>query len=129
MFKEKVVQEALNRTWDWDLNPGMSPFNPANGQDREIAMLIFNLFGGEILKTPSKKTWHYYNRINGERFDFTLSKVGKIFKRKRFKDIPSNPDEASQNVDQSDYFNFYMKFVKSFEEILGLKRHRILNLA
>ena len=129
MFKQKVVQEALNRTWEWDYNPGMSPFNPANGQDMEISLLIYNLFGGEILKTPSKKSWHFYNRINGKRIDFSNSKVGKFFQRTRFKDIPVSVDEASQNIDQSDYLRFYMKFVKSFEEILGLKRHRTLNLA
>jgi hypothetical protein len=106
----------------------MSPFNPANGQDMEISLLIYNLFGGEILKTPSKKSWHFYNRINGKRIDFSNSKVGKFIQSNRFKDIPVSVDEASQNIDQSDYLRFYMKFVKSFEEILGLKRHRTLNL-
>ncbi len=122
MFKKKVVQEALNRTWDWGHNPGKSPLNPANGLDKEISLLIFNLFGGEILKTPTKKCWHFYNRINGKRLDFSTQKCGEVIKGKRFKDIPSTPDEASQYLDQSDYFLFYMKFVKAFEEILGLKK-------
>lgn len=125
MLKKKIVQEALNRTWDWGFNPGTSPLNPANGQDKEISLLIFNLFGGEILKTPTKKSWHFYNRINGERLDFSKSKVGKIIKATRFKDIPSSPDEANQYIDQADYSRIYMNFVKAFEEILGLKRYRM----
>jgi hypothetical protein len=125
MLKKKIIHKALKSAWDWGINPCKSTLNLCNGQDKEVSILIFNLYGGEILKTPTKKSWHFYNRINGERLDFSIPKVGKVIKGKGFKDIPSTPDEASQYIDQSDFHCFYMRFIKAFEEILGLKKLKV----
>jgi len=65
MFNPKVIKEALKRTWIWNGNPETLSYNLTNGEDKEISLLIHDVFGGEILKTPQKKGWHFYNRING----------------------------------------------------------------
>jgi hypothetical protein len=86
--------------------------------------LIHDIFGGEILKTHKKKGWHFYNRINGERIDFTRSKKRKSLSDKSFEDIPSNPDETNKYLSQEDYSNFFMRFVRTFEEAVGLDRSK-----
>lgn len=124
MFNPKVIKEALKRTWAWNSNPDSPSNNLTTGEDKEISLLIHDVFGGDILKTPKRKGWHFYNRINGERLDFSNSELGKLIKGNRFKDIPVSPEEATLYFDQADYSNFYMQFIRAFEEILGLKKHR-----
>ncbi|HWE79296.1 MAG TPA: hypothetical protein VG270_12320, partial [Pseudolabrys sp.] len=37
------------------------------------SLLVHELFGGELLKTPLPVGDHFYNRIGGRRYDFTAS--------------------------------------------------------
>jgi hypothetical protein len=119
-----VVQEALKRSWELDNNPGLTPDNPADGQDSVISLLIHDVFGGEILKTHKKQGWHFYNRINGERIDFTRTEMGKSSEDNHFEDIPSTPDETCNYFEQEDYSTFFMKFVRAFEDTVGLEKHQ-----
>lgn len=124
MIDRMVVQEALKRSWELDNNPGFTPVNPEEGQDSLISLLIHDIFGGEILKTHKKKGWHFYNRIDGERIDFTGSEMSKFSEENRFEDIPSTPDETYSYFEQEDYSTFLMRFVRAFEEAVGLEKYR-----
>ena len=125
MFDRMVVQEALKHTWTLDNNPGLTPDNhPADGQSSETSLLIYDIFGGEILKTHKKKGWHFYNRVNGERIDFARSEMGKSSEDNRFEDIPSTPDETYNYFEHEDYSTFFMRFVRTFEEAVGLEKYR-----
>ena len=75
MFNRSTIQTALKRTWELDNNPGLTPYIPADNESSVISQLIYDIFGGEILKTHNKRGWHFYNRINGERIDFTKSEI------------------------------------------------------
>jgi hypothetical protein len=123
MFDRMVVQKALKRTWALYKNPGANRDNPAEDQSSEISRLIFDIFGGEILKTHKKKGWHYYNRINGERIDFTRSGRVRSSGYNHFEDLPSTPDEPCNYVAQEDYSTFFMRFIRTFEEAVGLEKH------
>lgn len=124
MINKNIVSEALQHTWPWYKTQTIPPVKPVNGQDKEISLLIHDIFGGEILKTPKKGSWHFYNRINGERFDFSHSSTDHGFIASHFDDIPSTPEEAYQYFDQTDYSSFYMKFILAFEELAGIQFHR-----
>jgi hypothetical protein len=114
MLDLMIVQETLKSSW--------TPEVPADDQDSSISLLIHDFFGGEILKTPKKKGWHFYNRIDGLRIDFTSSQRNKNYSEKRFKDIPATPDETYRYVSEEDYSSFLMRFIRTFEETVGLKR-------
>lgn len=123
MFNKRVVQQAIINTWE-RINPhGMPPDNPANGQDKEVSMLIHDVFGGEILKTPVNNGWHFYNRINGQRLDFSNTSFGR-FDEVELEDLPSTPKETNQYFDEADYIIFFNKFIIEFENIVGLKRQQ-----
>jgi hypothetical protein len=96
--------------------------NPCDRPDTEVSMLIHDIFGAEILKTPRKRGWHFYNRINGRRVDLTGSETNKSSGITTFEDIPSSPEETVKYFAQEDYVAFYMKFVRLFEEAVGLKK-------
>ena len=118
MINKVVVYEALKRTETPDSRSRLSL--KISGQDSLISLLIHDIFGGEMLKTHKNKNWHFYNRIDGERVDFT--KTGKTVEKNGFEDIPSNPDEIY--FDQADYSTFFTRFVDAFEETVGLDNYR-----
>ena len=123
MFDRMIVQEALNRTWALDNCPGWSPDNPADDQSSVTSQLIYDIFGGEILKTHKKRGWHFYNRISGERIDFTRLDNGKNLEDIHFDDIHSSPEETNIYFAQEEYFTFLASFIIVFEETVGLGKY------
>ena len=124
MFNKLAVQKALKRSWSLDTNPGWTPDNPSDGLGSITSQLIHDIFGGEILKTRKKKGWHFYNRINGERMDFTISEMDKSSGDNRFEDIPSTPDETYNYFQQDDYSTYFTRFIRVFEEAVGLEKYQ-----
>jgi len=124
MFNKIVVKRALKRTWGLDNNPRLIANNPAVNQSSVISQMIYDIFGGEILKTRKKKGWHFYNRINGERVDFLKSEMRKSSESNSFEDLPCTPDETNIYFSQEDYSNFFTRFIRAFEEAVGLNKYR-----
>ena len=122
MFNQRIVLEALKHTFVPGKDPGSKSENLKNGQDSEISFLIHDIFGGEILKTHKKKGWHFYNRIDGKRIDFTNLNSNRSSDNNPFEDIPSTPDETHNYFSSEDYSTFFMRFIRAFEEAVGLKR-------
>ena len=124
MLNKNVVYEALKRSVTFDPDKRLKSGNNSIEQDSLISLLIHDIFGGEILKTHKKNGWHFYNRIDGLRIDFTRSEIGKSVKKRRFEDIPSTPDETYSYFEQAEYSTFLMRFVRAFEEAVGLEQYR-----
>lgn len=72
-FDPDEVQSALRRAWSLSTASQWTADNPAAGQCNVTSLLIHELFGGELLKTPLPAGDHFYNRIEGRRYDFTAS--------------------------------------------------------
>ena len=124
MFNRGIVQEAIERSWALDNVPGLDPCMPSEDQSSVISQLIFDIFGGEILKTPKKKGWHFYNRIDGERIDFTRAESGSHPEVFSNEDFPSTPAETSDYFEQEDYSSFFMRFVWALEEAAGVGKYK-----
>jgi hypothetical protein len=122
MFNRMIVQTALRLALGLDDNARYTPYNPADSKSSVISQLIYDVFGGEILKTHKKKDWHFYNRINGERFDFTKSEMDKLSQKNSFEDLPSNTDEIHNYFEPEEYSTFFVRFIWEFEEVVGLKK-------
>jgi hypothetical protein len=118
------VYEALKKSMTFNPDKKMQSVDPSPGQDTIISLLIHDIFGAEILKTHTKKAWHFYNRIEGEVVDFTVHGGEKSEDNKIFENIPSTPAETSDYVDQIDYSTFLMSFVRAFEETIGLDKYK-----
>jgi hypothetical protein len=121
MLNRTIIKKALKRTLDLDRTPDLAPVKPEVFRSYVTSMLIFVIFGGEILKTHYKKGWHFYNRIYGMRIDFTRSEKANSSGDRRFEDIPSSADEIHYYFEKDDYSTFFMRFVGAFEETVGLK--------
>jgi hypothetical protein len=123
MFNKMIVFEALKKSQAPEFNKESTPADQTALQDSVISLLIHDVFGGEILKTHKGNKWHYYNRIDGERVDFARPKNLRSEKANNFEDIPATPDETSDYIDQADYSTFFMKFIRAFEETIGLDKY------
>ncbi len=115
MVAKIYVQEALQHAWGLDKSSGRKFVNPAIGQSSLISQLMYDIFGGEILKTRKNKSWHFYNRIDGELIDFTISEMDKSSQDNHFEDLPSSPDEIQHYFAQEDYSTFLVRFIGAFE--------------
>jgi hypothetical protein len=99
-FQIEQVRGALFKAWSIETSSKWVPDNPARGQCSVTALVINDLFGGEILKTLLPEGWHFYNRIGGQRYDFTDSQFdGPI----DYMDVPSNRDEAMSDTSPQQY--------------------------
>jgi hypothetical protein len=123
MFDRYVVSEALKNCLSYD-----SSWNAKEVHDLEqtsiISLLIHDIFGGEILKTHKNKGWHFYNRVEGKRIDFTGSDIITSSEDIQFEDIPSSPDETYCYFEDEEYSNFLMRFIWAFEEAVGLDNYK-----
>lgn len=122
MVYKANIQNALQRTWALDESPGWKPDNPAKGQSSLISKLVYDIFGGEILKTPKNKSWHFYNRINGEIIDFSISERDKNSEEDKFEAIPTSPDEIRHYFAAEDYSTFFLRFTRAFEYAVWSKK-------
>jgi hypothetical protein len=131
IFKRKAVQKALKNALMADTDPIVISDGRLDGRGSEVSMLIHDIFGGEILKTHKQKGWYFYNRVDGERFYFTGSNTSKSYDDGSFEDISSSPAETAGYFDQEDYSAFYVRFIRAFEETLGLgnnRKHKPVNV-
>jgi hypothetical protein len=104
---EAAVRQVLEGCWSGRtsvcFNPAIAP--RSYGQCAPTAVVIFEQFGGEILKTEATrfdgfKIPHYYNCIGGRRYDFTADQfnVPDYIKEFTYKDVPSSVEEAETEM-------------------------------
>lgn len=90
-FDPDEVQTTLRKAWSLSTASQWTASNPAAGQCNVTALLIHDLFGGELLKTPLPAGDHFYNLIEGKRYDFTASQFEQPI---AYMDLPTSRTEA-----------------------------------
>ena len=90
-FRRDQVSAALLQSWSLATSSGWLAENPARGQCNVTSLLLNDLFGAEILKTPLPDGDHFYNRIGGERLDLT---DGQFEAPIAYLDLASSREEA-----------------------------------
>lgn len=97
------IRQALEQSWSIKtsvcFNPTIAP--RSYGQCAPTAAVLQEQYGGEILRTEVKKLdggsiRHFYNRIGGERIDFTADQfnIQNYWSELEYADIPSSLEEA-----------------------------------
>jgi hypothetical protein len=76
-FDPQQVARCLRKSWSLATACQWTEKNPAAGQCNVTALLVHELFGGELLKTRLPEGDHFYNRIDGQRYDFTESQFSQ----------------------------------------------------
>ena len=90
-FDPDEIQIALSKAWSLSTASQWTAANPAAGQCNVTALLIHELFCGDLLKTPMPAGDHFYNRIGGRRYDFTATQFDQPID---YVDLPTSRAEA-----------------------------------
>ncbi|MFK4508345.1 hypothetical protein LPJ38_20905 [Bradyrhizobium daqingense] len=94
-FDPDEVQTALRKAWSASTASQWTASNPAAGQCNVTALLVQELFGGDLLKTPLPAGDHFYNWIGGVRYDFTASQFDQPI---AYMDLPANQADAERGA-------------------------------
>lgn len=106
---EGGVLRALRLCWSRSSSSLWSEDNPARGQCGVTALVVQDRFGGELLKTPVDGRWHFYNRVEGVRYDFTAEQFRTP---PAYLDIAASREEAFADTDEGQYSYLSWKFDK-----------------
>ena len=90
----------IEKCWSIDSASTYSQANPARGQCSVTALVAMDLVGGTIAKTHVGDGWHFYNLIDGERFDFTASQFDSHVV---YDDMPSGREDALTDTTEKQY--------------------------
>jgi hypothetical protein len=96
----QAFYQQLRHAWSMETSRHWSADNPAAGQCGVTALVVQDKFGGDILKTGVNGAWHFYNRIDGRRVDFTMSQFDSPI---LYDDLPSSRDEALADCSPQQY--------------------------
>ncbi len=94
------LQNVFFEAWSLESSSKWTIDHPAKGQCSVTALVAHDLFGGQILKTTQPDGWHFYNKVNGERIDFTESQFDQSI---YYEDIPSSREEAFLDTNEKQY--------------------------
>ena len=92
--------DAFSISWSSSTSSKWSTENPAEGQCGVTSLVVHDFLGGVIVKTLLQEGWHFYNMVNGVRYDFTVSQFENEIS---YTDIPSNRSEAFQDTNLKQY--------------------------
>jgi hypothetical protein len=74
------LYRAISRVWSGDTSSptnAWSPSNPAQNHCSITSLIVNDYFGGEILTTRTTGGTHFYNLIDGQRWDLTVSQFAE----------------------------------------------------
>jgi hypothetical protein len=94
------LYHRLKQAWSPDTGRKWRRDNPACGQCSVTALVVQDQLGGDILKTDVGGAWHFYNYIDGLRWDLTVSQFDAPV---GYEDLPSNRDEAFEDTSPERY--------------------------
>jgi hypothetical protein len=94
------LYHRLTRAWSSETGSKWRADNPACGQCSVTALVVHDVLGGEILKTSVAGAWHFYNRIDGRRWDLTVSQFETPI---GYDDLPSSRQEALADTTRQRY--------------------------
>ncbi|MEM7499313.1 MAG: hypothetical protein AAF371_15140 [Pseudomonadota bacterium] len=95
-----AVLSALRQSWSLASSTKWRPENPALGHCGVSALVAHDHLGGEILKTRNGDLWHFYNRIDGRRIDFTAEQFETAV---AYDDISADRAEAFADTNAAQY--------------------------
>src|ERR1700689_2338790 len=94
------LYERLRRSWSLETSRHWRHDNPAAGQCGVTALVVHDYIGGSVMKTDVNGAWHFYNFVNGCRYDFSMSQFESLI---GYSDIPSNRSEALADTTPEQY--------------------------
>ena len=106
------LASVIQDLWSIETSPHWTADNPSCGQGNVTALVVHDLFGGEIVKTEAPFGWHFYNLIEGERYDLA---AGQFAEPLGYSDDFSSRDEALAGTEEK----YYLALKAKLRAIMG----------
>ncbi len=94
------LESRLTAAWSFESSSLWCPDVPARGQCNPTALVVQDLIGGELLKTTTPQGFHFYNRIDDRRLDFTAPQFSSP---PDYMDLPATRDEIMAGTTSAQY--------------------------
>ncbi|WP_034681040.1 YunG family protein [Caldalkalibacillus mannanilyticus] len=96
-----MILSLLKQAWSSKSSTKWTKENPAKGQCGVTSLVVHDYLGGDILKTPVKDGWHYYNKTkDGEIIDLTQSQFDV---EPEYQHLLSSREEAYSDTNEEQY--------------------------
>lgn len=95
-----ALRDALETAWSIETSTRWTKDVPARGQCGVTALVVNDLFGGDILTTRTPAGLHFYNRIDDRRVDLT---AGQFAEPVSYDDRPASREEAMADTSPEQY--------------------------
>ena len=104
-FDAEEVRRRLRRAWSAATSGKWREDAPALGQCSVTALLLHDRYGAELLSTPTPWGPHFYNRLGGERLDFTAEQFAALGAAAppAYRDRPAGREEAMADTTPAQY--------------------------
>lgn len=113
-FDEEAVLRSLREAWSSHSSSLWIEENPARGHCGVTALVVQDYFGGSIRKTPTDSGMHFYNFIDGQRYDLTADQFDSA---PNYFDQPSSRQEAFEDTNIQQYKTLSKRFERSMSRI------------
>ena len=114
MIDRNKLYHVFKKCWSLESSTKWDKCNPSKGQCSVTALVIYDRFGGSILKTEVNGQWHFYNRIGNQILDLTSEQFSASID---YQDIESSVEEALIDTSQRQYENLKKKFAMHYVKI------------
>jgi hypothetical protein len=97
------LYRSISRVWSGDTSSptnAWSQSNPAQNHCSITSLVVQDHFGGEILYTKTSGGTHFYNLIDGKKWDLTVSQFAEPVP---YDDTPSSRDAALADTSEQKY--------------------------
>ena len=94
------LYRALRTAWSPETSNGWAAENPAKNHCSVTSLVVQDLFGGELLTTRTVGGTHFYNRIDGVRWDLTVSQFAEPIP---FEDRAASREQAMADAGDDAY--------------------------
>ncbi|SAL47742.1 hypothetical protein AWB69_04805 [Caballeronia udeis] len=97
------LYRAISRVWSGDTSSptnAWSQSNPAQNHCSITSLVVHDHFGGEILSTRTSGGTHFYNLVDGKKWDLTVSQFAEPVP---YDDTPSTREAALADTSQDKY--------------------------
>ncbi len=129
---ENAIKRTLKNCWSYKTGAWTSDNEkyPSSNQCIQTTLVIFENFDGEILRTkipskfPGREIDHFYNRIGGQRYDFTADQFDRPeFEQdwpKHYKDVLSSKSEALTTLGHLSFLEeMRYAFEREFQKVMS----------
>ena len=114
MIEVEQLYEILKQCWSIKTSSIYVADNPSKGQCSVTALLIYNKFGGSILKTKVNGKYHFYNQIDDQIVDLTSKQFSEPI---HYENIISSAEEAQNDTTKKQYEHLVNQFVRIISQL------------